>query len=270
MRVENTALRILHSFENFKKIWQLERVWRSVRKVLPMKESILRNLTLTKHEWQNLKAWGFQELKPLLQGCIFRSKVDLNSACSGCSFSCLLDLFSFLWRKRKKKANQNPFIKLWTKTHSLLEQLWGFWRSPGPEVVKHTAAKTGINAENCYTLSWTGSWSRWSLWFDNTQRLSQLILSERKQRDNSITTRNWASLGENPRYCVVCQSWWEASELPVPVQHKPGSLDLAHRARVFNCAGDQLLGAKNKGCWWVCPFLALRDQQWVFLGEEMF
>lgn len=147
MRVENTAFRILHSFENFKKIWQLERVRRSAKKVLHMKEWILKNSTLTKLEWWNLKARGFWELNLLLQGRIFRSSVDLNSVCSGCSFSCLLDLFSFLWRKRKHKANQNPFIKL-------LEQLcWGFWQSPGAGVVKHTTAKTGINAENCYTLS---------------------------------------------------------------------------------------------------------------------
>lgn len=180
MRVENTAFGILHSFENFKKIWQLERVCRS---------------DTSAHERMNFekfdlnKAWvakpegmGLPRTESSAPGTYFQEQGWFKQ----CLFRLLIQLpawFIFiLWRKRKHKANQNPFIKLWTKTNSLLEQLWGFWRSPGPEVVKPTTAKTGINAENCYTLSWTGSWSRWSLWFDNIQRLSQLILSERKQR----------------------------------------------------------------------------------------
>lgn len=33
----------------------------------------------------------------------------------------------------------------------------------------------------------------------------------------------------------------------VPVQHKPGSLELDNRACIFNCEGDQLLGKKQRG-----------------------
>lgn len=107
-----------------------------------------------------------------------------------------------------------------TKTNSILEQLdWGFWQS-GPGAVKQTTTKTGINAENCDTLSETGSWWWWSFRFDNTQRLSQLILSKRKHRDNSITTRKWASVGQTRGAAAsvspgepspsLCSCWAEA------------------------------------------------------------
>lgn len=109
--------------------------------------------------------------------------------CLGFSFSWLLDLFNFYGENKNTKQ----------KISSVLEQLdWRFWQS-GPGAIKQTTTKTGNNAENCDTLSETGSWWWWSFRFDNIQKLSQLILSKRKHRNNSITTRKWTLVGETRR-----------------------------------------------------------------------
>lgn len=171
--------------------------------------------------------------------------------CLGFSFSWLLDLFSLLWRKRKHKTK-----KLFSCGAAWLRVVAIF-----PGAVKQTTIKTGINPENCHTLSETGSWWWWSFRFDNTQRLSQLILSKRKHRDNSITTRKWALVGET-RGAVTSVSPGEPS--PSPWSGWVGArLRWVRNQGISEWEGSSWMGKVEDGKWWICRFWEFWNQEWM-------
>lgn len=87
---------------------------------------------------------------------------------------------------------------------------------------------------------------------------------QKENRDNSITVCKWASYGEKRRHCVVCQSWWEALEPLVPVQHKPGSLCAFLTVKVISC-WERTKGRGGSAHFW---HVGIKNG-WGF-GEEMF